>query len=60
MNEQHRKRPELPFIRRLCAHLPEHEILEAEASFWRTIEIVRGIHERVSREEKAGARFDKS
>lgn len=55
MHQQNRKTPELPFIRRLCGHLSEQELVEAEASFWRTVEIVRGIHERIERERKIEA-----
>lgn len=55
MHQHHQKTPELPFIRRMCGHLSEQEIVEAEASFWRTVEIVRGIHERIKREREIAA-----
>jgi|GEM_PF-6011396 len=39
------KPPQIPFIRKLCAHLSEKEIEEAEARFMRYVEICRGIAE---------------
>jgi hypothetical protein len=59
MKEPKHLGPQLPFVRRLCGHLSEHEIQEAEASFWRYVEIVRRIHERINREEVSPPRFDK-
>lgn len=40
------KPPELPFIRKLCAHLPEDEIQAAEARFMRYVALCREIAER--------------
>ena len=54
MSENHRPHQPLPFIRELCAHLSDEEIEAAEASFWRYVDIVRGIHERIEREERLG------
>ncbi len=46
------RNPEFPFIRELCAHLSEEEIQEANESFWRYTEIVRGIFDRQERDRK--------
>ena len=49
----------IPFIRELCAHLSEENLQEAEASFWRYLDIVRSIHERLKHEATPTDRFDK-
>ena len=60
MTEQKHPNPQLPFVRKLCAHLSEDELQEAEASFRRYVEIARGIHERIRHENEHAPRFDKS
>jgi hypothetical protein len=44
----------IPFIRRLCAHRTEEEILDAEERFRRYIALVVRICERMEEEELAG------
>lgn len=41
------KSPPIPFIRKLCAHLPEKEIEAAEVRFLEYVEICREIAEEV-------------
>lgn len=41
----------IPFIRELCKHKTEAEILEAEENFRRYLRIVKRICERLEREE---------
>ncbi len=55
MSEQE-EHQQIPFIRKLCTHLSEEELIEAEARFWRYVDIVRRIHER---EQQEACRFDK-
>jgi hypothetical protein len=52
--------PKLPFIRKLCAHLPEEEILAAEARFIRYVEICIEIGARLPVDEDLGSDFDSS
>lgn len=53
-------RPPIAFIRKLCAHLSESDIQEAEERFWEYLELLRDI---VLRRQQGGnpqSRFDKS
>lgn len=42
----------IPFIRRLCAHKSEPEILEAEENFRNYVMLMHRVAERLEREEK--------
>ena len=53
------KPPELPFVRKLCAHLPEDEIQDAEARFMRYVAICMEIAESIRRKEGT-ADFDRN
>lgn len=52
------KPPQIPFIRELCAHLPDDEIEAAEARFMRYVAVCKGIAESVIDKEKEEG-FDK-
>jgi len=54
-----RKPPQIPFIRKLCAHLSDKEIEEAEVRFLRYVAICEQIAQ-AEFEEKREANFDKS
>ncbi len=60
MREPLDKHPNLSFIHERCTHLSEDELQEAEASFWRYVEIVRHINDRIEAERGARQRFDKT
>lgn len=57
MNTNHTPKP-IPFIRELCKHKTEEEILEAEENFRRYLLVVRRICERIEREEAAREGID--
>ncbi len=58
MNTQYTPKP-IPFIRELCKHKTEEEILEAEENFRKYLLIVKGICERLEREEAEKKKIDK-
>jgi len=49
----------ISFIRELCKHKTEAEILEAEENFRRYLLLVKRICERLEREEKNASEVDK-
>ena len=53
------KPPQIPFIRKLCAHLPEDEIEAAEARLLSYFDLCGEIAETVM-EQRAEEGFDKS
>lgn len=50
--------PKLPFIRKLCAHLPEKEMQAAEARFISYIELCIDIGSRLPVSESLGEEVD--
>ncbi len=50
----------IPFIRELCKHKTEAEILEAEENFRRYLRLAKSICERIERENRSGAGIDSS
>lgn len=53
-----KKPPQIPFIRKLCAHLSDDEIEAAEARFMSYVAVCRGIAESMIDKDKAEG-FDK-
>lgn len=51
MTKQYSEPKPIPFIRKLCAHKSEAEIVEAEENFRRYIRLLMRISERLCREE---------